>query len=353
MRHFLLLVCFLPFYHYGQIGGSAHFNFLELPSFAHLSGLGGSNVSSYSNDGSMFLANPSLLYDSTSFYLGLHHQFLFAQTHMSAFTYVHRFSRSGVWAIGVQHLNYGTFTQTDFLGNELGTFRAYDYAITVAKSHTIGNVSMGIATKLAQSRIEVYQMSASLWDVGGNFKHPHADWRIGVVLKNVGFRLSAYAGAPPFESPFDVMIGTSYKPFRMPVRFSVTLRQLHRFMKLDANTSFETPILSLDGTNHNSSQSVSAFNRFSRHLVLGGELLLSSHVHIRLGYNFLTRRELHIDLDRFVFSGFSCGLAIKLRKFDFGYSYYRYHVAAATHQVSLLLNMREWFGSERFMFIVE
>jgi len=338
---------------FGQIGGRQQLNFLEIPSFARLSGLGGVNISSYGNDVNMFLSNPALLSDSTTHHLALNHQFLFAQTQYSSLAYSYYFPRSGAWGMGLQYLNYGEFKQTDFVGTDLGTFSARDFALTVAKSHTLGNISMGMAAKLAQERIESYTTSAVLWDIGGIFAHPSADLRVGVVLKNVGFKLSSYPGAPPFRTPLDVQIGTSFKPAKMPLRLSLTFRQLHRFMKLDANTQISnTSIISLDG-NSNNANDVSTFNKFSRHLVLGGELVFSPNFNIRIGYNFLTRRELNISIERLNLTGLSGGLMIRLKKFEFAYSYYRYHVAGATHQLSVMLNMREWLQPDAKKLVVE
>jgi hypothetical protein len=76
----------------------------------------------------------------------------------------------------------------------------------------------------------------------------------------------------------------------------------------------------------------------ARHIVLGGELLIAKGFNIRLGYNHLINREMKIQ-DLGGFRGFSFGLMLKVKAFEFGYSRGTYQIGAVRDFLTLTSNL--------------
>lgn len=312
------------------------FSFLHLPTHARANALGGVNVSLTGQDVSMFLNNPALLDSAENNQLSINYLPYFAGIKYSSAAYV-RNIKGGTWGASVQYLNYGEFEMTDPAGNVLGTFRANDYALTLAHARKAGNISMGINLKLVGSTIETYQASAVLIDIGGVFKHPKHDLSIGLVIKNVGVRMKNFTPFDEPDLPFDVQAGGTFKPQYMPLRFSITAHSLYRFdivyqdpkspKKYDLNGN---PIEERIGT----------LNKLARHFVFGTEVLLNPNFRLHLGYHFRRQQELR-QLPLSSGAGFSTGFLLKLKAFELQYAYSIYHLSGSLSNFTLVCNLNK------------
>src|SRR5690606_34041001 len=109
------------------------------------------------------------------------------------------------------YLNYGGFTQTDYLGNEFGSFQARDYAISlVAARQYKEKWRYGATLKWAQSSLYDKNAAAVLADVGIHWVDTASLVTIGVVAKNMGVMVNKYNPANTSEPmPFDLQLGIS------------------------------------------------------------------------------------------------------------------------------------------------
>jgi hypothetical protein len=337
---FLFLLLYNVF-SFAQIGGKNSFEFLDLPVNAHVAGIGGVNVSVVDQDVNMFMQNPALLNADMDRHLSLNYQPYYADTKASSLAYAHKI-KNNTWGFGLQYLNYGKIDQTDASGTVLGSYTPQDVGIMAARSHTVNNYTLGVNMKFVYSQILNYNSMALMGDLGGVFKHPQKDFSIGLVIKNAGFAFNKFTKDTKVNLPFDVQLGTSYKPEHLPFRFSFTAHHLQKFDIVYQDSSQRT----YDLNGNLIAQHKSFADKIGRHLIVGGELLLSKNFHIRIGYNYLRRRELRLS-NKSGGAGFSFGFMARVKSFELGFTRAYYHVAGGTTSLTVTTNFETLIRKKR------
>jgi len=326
---------------FAQIGGKDAFQFLQLPASAHVAGIGGENVSVRDRSVGTVWQNPALLSDTMNHDLMMTVHPYYAGVFHSHLQYATRIRNSGLWSFGLAYFNYGKIDQTLPNGTTVGTYNPNEFALSATKSHTIGLFSIGGTLKLAASQITSdYNAAALLVDAGGSFKHPKQDWTVGLVVKNIGFPLKNYYKDADITMPFDVQLGTTFKPAHLPLRISVTAQKLYQF-----DISYNDPALNKQVTFDGSSEikEESVLSKGFRHMVIGAELLLSKNFHFRVGYNSLIRRDLRLQTKAGV-AGISWGFMLRVKRFEFSFTRAYYHVAGGTNYIGLVVNTSDLFA---------
>ena len=324
----LVSICLLHVSAAAQVGGGHVFESLSTSVHARTAGLGGINVSR-NNDINFFYANPALLLDSLAGTAGVSYQFLPAGIGMANITYAHNFHKKvGVMGIGIQHVNYGKIEAYDAAGLALGEFTSGETIVVAGKSFHTGNFYFGVNAKGVFSNIAGYRASGVGLDVGGTFIHPNKSMTAALVVKNMGVVVTDYSETSSSRFPFDVQLGTTFKPAHMPLRFSITAFQLAK-----AGRRYELAISANDkpGT----------LDKVLRHLNLGTEILMHKNVQILLGYNFLTHQELKLE-NAGGSAGFTAGVAFKVRTFEFIFSRGSYVVGNAAYTFTLLSDLNTY-----------
>ncbi|NVO30526.1 type IX secretion system protein PorQ [Hymenobacter lapidiphilus] len=325
-----------------QIGGQRAFSFLNLPTSAKLAGLGGVNTSSRDADGTMLYANPALLNADMDGRLALGFVDYLADIKQSTAVYVFNTAKAGRIGVGLTYLNYGDFEQFDPAGNSLGRFTVNEYALSLSDSYTSGVFTLGGTLKLAGSGIAGNHSYAALADVGGLFKHPTADFTVGLVVRNAGVQLKAYDGADREPMPFDVQLGASIKPEYLPFRFSLTA---HHLQQLDIVYLDPSQRGQIDENGNEVKPEKSLGDKIARHFAVGGELLLSKNLNVRVGYNHLQRRELRLD-NTAGGAGFSFGVMLRISQFQLDYTHAGYHASGGANYFTVSRNLDSLFKKQ-------
>ncbi len=304
------------------------YRFLHIPANARMAGTGGMNVSLADEDINLFMFNPATGGDSLSGQASFNFFTYFAGVNQSSAAGAFELGRTGIWMVGVTHLALGTFDGYDDAGNDLGTFTSGETALVVGKAHQTGNFRMGANMKFVASNIAGFRSNALLFDIGGLFLHPEKNFTAGLVFQNLGFVLDDYDIDSQSKIPFDIKAGFTIKPEYMPFRFSITGHHLHRGDL--ANFSQTAP-----------EARPAVVDRVMRHITIGTELLLTSNVELRFGYNHMMRRELRLDQIGGG-AGITYGFLIKVKGFEVGYSRGGYHVAGAGNAFSVSTNINNF-----------
>lgn len=299
------------------------YSFLNVPPNARLAALGGVNVSLADRDVNLFTSNPSLGGDTLNGFGSASYQFYLADIGQANVSYQHRFNKVGNLTFGVQHMSYGTIKSYDASGAELGDFSSGETALIVGKHFQSNAFRFGANLKTIFSNLAGYRASALAVDLGGLFIHPEDNFTIGLTIKNIGFTLSDYAETSSSTLPFDVQIGTTFKPEHMPFRFSLTAFDL---------TDFDS------GSDTNNE--ASTVDKVVRHLNIGTELLLSKNVNILAAYNFRNRQELKLE-EVAGGAGFSVGLSIQIKTIELVVSRSSYGPKQAAYGFTLSTNMNK------------
>jgi hypothetical protein len=314
---------------WGQSGFNGTFRFLDVPVSALLSGTGGLNVSLADQDANLMTSNPALISNELDKYLSINYILFPGEIKVSNLSYVTNVANTGLWGANLVYFNYGDFQGYDPTGAPTQEFNANEYAFTISKSHQVGNYRLGANLRYVYSGIADYSASALIMDIGGVFIHPEKDLSVGLVLKNGGLVLSDYSETSETRIPLDVQIGTSFKPTHMPVRFSFSLYDLTDWQNYDD----EAESVGLENTG--------GVDEFFQHTIFGMEFLIGKNVELLFGYAHKRRKELKLA-DISSSAGFSYGILIGVKSFEFGYSRLGYHTGGISNTFTLTSNLGRW-----------
>jgi hypothetical protein len=318
-------------------GGRTRLDFLQLPAQAKSTALGSNHITAQGNDPLLFTQNPALLDSAKVNNVTLNLMPYLADIRFVKMGYSNRIKATGgVWAVGLQYLNYGTMQETDDIGNVVGEFRAADYGLSVGYGHTIGAFTLGGTVKVVGASVESYQTWGVAFDWGGVFKHPREDLTIGFVVRNMGFLKQNYNSANTPVLPLDVRAGVTFKPEYMPVRVSFTIHHLNKFdMVYNDPNLFYT----YDINGNRLPKKVGVAEKLGRHIALGSEILAHPNFRILLGYDHLKRQELRLTT-KGALAGFSFGAWLRIKRFEISYGRAQYTPGFGSSSISILMNLK-------------
>ncbi|WP_370089882.1 type IX secretion system protein PorQ [Ekhidna sp.] len=326
MKFLALIAVLSPFLGWCQIGGQSGYQSLNLTSNPRAAALGGTTISLADGDISQFFENPATLDSVETSNIFFHFNPYFADVFVYSGAYTFNLKNMGTFASGINYINYGAFNLTDETGNQLGEFRAQDYTITLGKAHQVGPFTLGANLKLAHSSIESYGSTAILMDIGGVFRI-NKNWTAAMVFENIGGRISEYSAFSSPTIPFDVKLGTTFKPQYMPLRFTLTSNSLTEENSEEEETS--------------GGRSTGAIDRVWKRINIGAELLLSDNFHVLIGYNHKRKQELRLE-DTGGGAGLSYGLMVKVKRIELRFSRATYHAAGGSSFISLRTDLNDF-----------
>ncbi len=282
------------------------YNFLRIPVSAHAAALGGENVSLIEDDASLALSNPALLSSVSHQTVSFGYMNYMSGTSMYTANYTHVLNDKATIGGAVHYLNYGSMAETDYNGQETGTFSPSDLTIEGLFSYTLANnIVGGIGAKFIYSKIGDYTSTAAAIDLGINYYNPEADFSASIAVKNLGGQLSAYD--EEFEDlPIDIMLGVSQRIHNTPFRVHATFCDLNHWDYA-----------------------------FLRHLDIGTGVILAPQIYLAVGYNLKRAHDMKIltadeDDDSSHGAGLTLGGGLLLDRFKLNIAYGKYHVASSS-----------------------
>ena len=333
--YFLSLLIFFSNHTYGQVGGESIFQFLNLTSSSRQVALGG-EVLTLINDVNQPIWNPSVINAELDKQLSLNYTNYLAGISIGSASYAHVINRRfGTIHGSIKYLNYGTLIEADENGNETGTFKASDIAVSLGYAFNLPwtNVFMGFNGKLINSTISNFSSNGIAADIAFLYYSPYKAYTLTLVVRNIGAQIQ------PFDEtneamPLKVAIGGSYKLKYVPLKWHVTIDNLQQWNLTVPNPSNQTT--DLEG--FITEEKISFFKNAMRHIVIGAELFPDSPINLRAGYNFRRSSELKLQNAR-SFSGISFGFGIKMNKLRFNYAFSKYHAATNASTFSLQFDL--------------
>lgn len=327
-----------------QIGGNYVYQFLNVPASARVAALGGTFISVIDNDPNAALQAPSLITPSLNGSLSLSAVSYPDKVKFGDASYARDYGKFGTFMATMHYVNYGTFNQTDDFGNSTGSFKAADYALTVGWGYQLNKIfRVGGAVKGIYSDYFLYNAAGVAVDASATMYDSTSQWTVTFLVRNVGAQLNKYVPGNNEPLPAEALIGASKRLTHTPLRFNITYRHLQ---KMDMGYTDPNDLGDVDPqTGEATIKDYNFFNRFSRHFIIGTEILLSKNFHIRAAYNFQRRRELSVPT-RPGLAGFSLGLGLKISKFIVSYGYANYHIAGGVSHFSISTNISEFTKSK-------
>lgn len=335
MKHVFRLLFLMSFVTYSQVGGESIYNFLNVPTSARQAALGG-KVLTITDDVNQPFWNPSTINVDMDNQAGVNYLNYLTDINYASVSFAHMINRNfGTIQGGVIYANYGEFIEADETGEEIGTFKAYDMALSVGYAYEFmhSNFSVGANVKLINSVIHDYSSFGIAADLGIIYRNEDLPYVFTLVARNVGYQITTFDGTQE-DVPLEIALGASYRVENVPVRLYVTVDNLQQWSVAKPNPT--NSVTDIDGTVID--EEISFFDNTMRHFVLGVELFPESGFNLRLGYNFRRAKELQLD-DIRTFAGFSAGFGLKMGRFKLNYAYTKYHPAENTSTFSLLIDL--------------
>jgi hypothetical protein len=324
-RYCLCLLLIIPMSVVAQTAGKQSFQFLNAASTARLSALGGVNVSLSDEDINFLFTNPALVGDTLNRWASASYQFYVADIGEATFAYGQKFKKIGMLSMGVQHFSYGDIKGYDASGAPTGDYKSGETALYVSKSHQINNFRLGVNLKGVFSNLAGYRANALMLDIGGTFIHPKKNFTVGMVMRNIGFVLSNYSSTSNAKVPFDLQVGSTFRPEHMPLRFSLTAYDL----------------VSSKVTYTQSGEKSGTFDKVLRRFNFGTEILFHKNAELMIGYNYRVHQELKLSSGGSG-AGITFGIMAKIKSINFSFSRSGFVAGSAGYTFTLAANTQQF-----------
>ena len=319
------------------IGGSAAYNFLQLPSNPLLTAAGGVNISYQANEVGLAANNPALLNQQLHGQLNVSFNNFLGGIKTYSTTGAYQSEKLNTTFGGhIYFVDYGSIPQTDAAGNISGSFHPVDYVVQAeASKKYMGRWSYGLSMKFIHSSYQQYNSSALAFDVGVLYADTANNFSASFVAKNMGFQLKTYAGEKE-DLPFDLQIGITKRLSKAPFAFSATAQHVHHFNTVYNDAEFN---------GNNSLQASNSFlNKLVNHFVVASHIFIGNNLEATIGYNHLRRTELNSGVGGNGLNGFSMGLRIKFQKLQILYARSNYQRNIAFNQIGITASLDKIFG---------
>ncbi len=311
-----ILPCIMAFFcSAGAQNSQTSFQFLEIPSSAHVSALGGTAVSLPESDPTLTVTNPASLSGTASRKFGVTGTDWLQGTVVAGGQFSTPFKERSSYQVSAHLANYGTMKSTTSDGTETGTFKAKDFNIGITYAYMLSdNWSGGVTGHLICSRYSYRQAVAVGADLGLRYSDPDDRFTAGLAATGLGGQVKAFEDT--FEKmPFNLSAGITVKLEHAPLRFTFTADKLTHWRQ----DYFYSP----DGSG------LSTADIIRRHISFGTDFLISDNIWIAAGCNLMNRSEL-AGTGRKGMTGITTGAGIELGKVSLGVSYGKFQVATSS-----------------------
>lgn len=341
-----LILCFLLSYNsYSQIGGDNTYEFLNLTNSARIASMGGNFLAIKDNDITLSLANPSLITEKMHNNMALSFVDYFSDINYGFVSYSRTFEKIGSFVGSMQFIDYGDFSYADISGEQYGKFNVGELAMNIGWGRQLDSLfSIGANFKMIYSAFESYKSFGIAVDVAGTYHNPEKDFTVSLLARNIGRQLVSYRAGNNEPLPFEIQLGMSKRLSHLPFRYSILITHLEKW-----DLSYDNPLNSNSGIDPITGEEIKEnkigdiADNLMRHIVIGGEFLLTKNFNIRLGYNYQRRQEMKVNT-KLSTIGFSWGFGFKISKFHFNYSRSAYHLVGSPNYITMTTNLSDFFG---------
>ena len=325
----------LPFALKAQVAGLSTLAVFDMPTSARAAGVGFDFLSIYDEDVTLTLGNPSLISDRHHRHLAVGFTNLFSGANFGSLAYAYNFKHLGAFTFGLMYDNFGRFDGYDEADNPTGSFSVADYVFSVGWGRAIDDhVTIGANFKPVVSHYEQYTAVAFGIDLAATYMSLDRAFAATLMGRNIGAQVVTLSGTRE-PLPFELSVAGSYKLQDAPFRLLFAITDLQRWDLTYSDPLNPTTVTDpFTGITTGPTPFATFADKFFRHFNAGVELTIKQAVAIRLGYSYRQMVEMKAA-DAFNLSGFSIGVGIHAKKFDFAFSHNGYHMAQAANHISL------------------
>lgn len=327
---------------FAQLGGERSYSFLEIPSSARSSAMGGSSVGIKEADINLINDNPANLDTSLDNHLSINYVNFVSDINAGNIAYARKIKK-GTIGVTAQFLGYGKFEVVEANGIKTGEeFKAGDFALNIGYGIALDSqLSIGAAFKTVYTNYYFNQSVAMGVDLGAAYKSKSGYFTSTAAIRNFGIALTKSEDETRNRLPANIEFGSAIKIPKAPLRFFGQYNNLQRW-DLGSNDPNYTGKEKIDAKTGEVSKRKFSSDNFFRHVVIGSEIVASDNFSLTFAYNFRRRKEL-AAVARGGLSGFSFGAMFKVKKMQFNYSLSSYHTAGIAHHIGITSNLNKLF----------
>jgi hypothetical protein len=319
------------------VGGESVTQIVDLPSSARAQYLGKAAFTYTDKDVSLAPTNSSLLDVSMKYKVQLGSSFMYGNDMLNIYT-VLPIQKKHALGLGIQKMDYGYVPITDVNGIGYGRIRPQEYVFQGQYSFAFHKYKVGIGTKFIYTELVSNPSLACGIDISALRSDSSGSQTYGFIIKNVGGEIIQSKNESKLL-PFDIQFGYSKRLAHMPFRFGVVAHHLHTW-----NITYDDPASATKsgfGNSTTTSTEYSFVDNLFRHLAFSGELYLGKIIRVGMSYDHLKRSELSFEGNKGL-AGFSFGLGIVTKRFDFGYAHSKYTTVGSINHFSLVVKVNEF-----------
>lgn len=321
-----------------SLGGNSPYAFLEVPSSARSSALGGQGIALADGDIQLSLQNPALVDSTQHHQLSLSYLNYFGTVNSASVAFAHHLD-STKWNLlgGIRYMDYGKFDRLDAAGVNLGNFYASDYVFSAGASYAVDSLwTLGGQANFIYNNIAQYNSFAVALDAYALYKNPRRNITAAIGFSNLGTQIDRFTEIND-TLPLNVQVSFTKTLKHAPLRFVVTANQLQQW-----DLTYDDPNVqeSVDPITGEVSGGIDFEfgDRLMRHLTFGAEVLLSENFQFRFGYNYRRRQEMKVA-SRPGTAGLSWGAGIRIKRFHITYGRASYHLAGASNHFTVTTSL--------------
>lgn len=318
-----------------QVAGLSTLTLLDRGSGARTAGLGMDWLPVFDADLTVALDNPSLISPAIARSAELSYIGMFGGGSMGSLAYAHSFNKAGTFTFGFHFNGYGRFEEWDEEENYLGDFTAADYALSVGWGlWADSNFSVGANFKPVLSHYAEYTALAVAFDVSGSYTSDSRRFVASLMARNIGAQLLTFDETVE-HLPFELSAALSYKLQKAPFRVFFAATELQRWdLRYDDPLNPTSTTDPFTGEVTEQKPFVGFMDNLMRHTHFAVELDLAGKLFARLGYSYRHGAEMR-GADALNLSGFSFGIGLRVKKFEFSYARNNYHLVQAPNHFTL------------------
>lgn len=315
--------------------GQETYRFLELPVSSHIAALGGLSASFYEEGISAAMGNPALLSSDTDNQVALNFTKYLADVSGGTLAYGKNW-HNNLFGIGIQFVDYGNFDRRDEFNQDMGSFQARDFALSLQYARLLDKRwTLGVTLKPIYSSYENYSSFGMGVDLGIAYTNKEDGLAVGASVVNIGRQFTSYASELEYL-PFNSMISLTKKFRHAPFRIHVTAHHLHVW-DLDYDNNIYTTTLS----GEKETKKINFVDMLFRHTIFGVDFTPGNRVYLTASYNHRRAAELGVEGSRSI-TGFSFGGGVKIYKFQIGFALSQYQKGVMSYQFSLSTDLKSF-----------
>ncbi len=345
MSRIAIFIClYLPFYtavSFAQQGGKNVFGFLNLPTGARITGLGGYASATADNTLDFGIYNPSLVSEEMVGQLSIQQCLLPSGINFGSFSTALDVKK-GTLLPYVRYVSYGNFQGYDATGNPTNSFGALDYQLGASYSYPMNKVfRLGINGGIIGSHLESYSSYGFSGSFAVQFQHPNELLHLSLLAKNIGIQAKGYTSGNAFNPlPIEIQSSVSLKLKHAPLRFTAIAHHLNQWKIGYYDPSIPPSVDALTGDTI-PPPSIGFVEQLGRHLAVQMELVTKGVFQMRMGFDFQRRQELKLEQIPGI-SGLSLGIGLNFRKIKIDYGFMFFSKAGVSNAIGLSTKLGDW-----------